>query len=345
MSINGMMMKFLNILFLGAILLVSCKPQDASVTKIQKPIVISTWDSGVEVNDAAWKVLAQNGRAIDAVEAGARYIENTRNCCVGTQGNPDRDGHVTLDACIMDDRYNCGSVAFVESVKYPSSLARLVMDSTPHVFLVGEGAKLFARQMHQEMTNTELSPEAQKEYNKWLEKSTYKPVPNIENSESKSSMESVPGKLQNGEFNHDTMGVLALDDEGNLSGVCTTSGMAFKMHGRVGDSPIIGAGLYVDNEVGAATSSGVGEEVIRISGSHTVVEYMRHGFTPEEACKKTVERIVNINPEKAKSLQVGFIAINKKGEIGGFSILPKFTYSVSIDSTKAQVYTAKSWFN
>ena len=138
----------------------------------------------------------------------------------------------------------------------------------------------------------------------------------------------MPAKLSNGSLNHDTMGMIAIDAAGNLSGGVTTSGLAFKIHGRVGDSAIIGAGLFVDNEVGAATSSGVGEEVIRTCGTHTVVELMRNGYSPELACKKTVERIIKNNPAKAKTLQVGFVAVNKKGEYGAYALQEGFVYAV-----------------
>ena len=143
--------------------------------------------------------------------------------------------------------------------------------------------------------------------------------------------------------NHDTIGMLAMDAAGNLSGACTTSGMAFKMRGRVGDSPIIGAGLYVDNEVGAATSTGVGEEVVRTCGSHTVIELMRQGLAPEAACKKAVERIVKRNGANAKNVQVGYIALNKKGIFGGYSVLPGFSYAVR-NNAGEKIYQAKSWF-
>jgi N4-(beta-N-acetylglucosaminyl)-L-asparaginase len=137
--------------------------------------------------------------------------------------------------------------------------------------------------------------------------------------------------------------MLAMDATGNLSGACTTSGMAFKMHGRVGDSPIIGAGLYVDNEVGAATATGVGEEVVRVCGAHTITELMRQGYSPEDACKKAVERVVKRNGDNAKNVQVGFIAVNKKGQFGGYSVVKGFNYAVRSNAGE-KVYVAKSWF-
>ncbi len=314
---------------------------------IKKPIVVSTWDSGLAVNAEAWKILKnQNGKAIDAVEKAANSIENTINCCVGLGGNPDRDGKVTLDACIMDEKANCGAVAFLQHIKNPISVARKVMELTPHVFLVGEGALKFALANGFKKEPEKLSSDAEKSYKNWLKTSEYKPTINIEQTQGKKTGHGpfAPNFLEDGSFNHDTMGTIALDFAGNLSGACTTSGMGFKMHGRLGDSPIIGAGLFVDNEIGAATSSGQGEEVIRIAGTHLVVEMMRMGKSPEEACKIAVERLIKINPVKAKDFQVGFIAINKAGEFGAYSINPGFSYSVTAQDDGGKVFKASSYF-
>ncbi|MEP7081102.1 MAG: N(4)-(beta-N-acetylglucosaminyl)-L-asparaginase [Ginsengibacter sp.] len=294
-----------------------------------KPIVVSTWDSGKPVNTEAWKTLSKNGRALDAVEAGARYIEDTINCCVGLGGYPDRDGIVTLDACIMDEHANCGSVGAIERIKHPISVARKIMETTPHIMLAGEGAQKFALENGFELASKDLSSDAKNEYNKWLLKSDYHPEINIENKKHNGPF--APNFFDDGSPNHDTMGLVALDAKGNMSGAVTTSGMAFKIHGRVGDSPIIGAGLFVDNEVGAATSSGVGEEVMRICGTHVVVEMMRQGFSPEMACRKAIERIIKRDPAKAKTLQVGFLALNKKGVYGAYSIQKGFVFSVKSD--------------
>lgn len=313
---------------------------------VNKPLVISTWDSGQIANGAAWPVLARGGKALDAVEQAGIAIENDINCCVGLGGNPDRDGYVTLDACIMDEKANCGSVAFLERIKHPVSVARKLMETTPHVFLAGIGAQQFAVQNGFELESPELSEGAKKSYENWLKKAEYKPIINIELQQNKGKGQGpfAPGKLEDGSFNHDTMGTLALDANGDVSGMCTTSGMGFKMRGRVGDSPIIGAGLFVDNEVGAATSSGQGEEVIRVCGTHLVVEFMRSGLSPEAACKKAIERIVKPNPERAKTFQVGFIAVNKQGEVGAFSIQKGFNYTVTEKDGKPRVYNAQSYF-
>lgn len=292
----------------------------------EKPIVISTWAPNVKANAEAWKILGAGGAAIDAVEAGVQVPEgDPTDMSVGYGGLPDRDGKVTLDACIMDHNGGCGSVAFMQGIKHPIKVARLVMEKTPHVMLAGEGALQFAIAQGFEYENL-LTPEAEKAWKNWLKTSNYDPMTTPKMLQ---DPDNTPGQINN----HDTIGMLALDAQGNLSGACTTSGMAYKLHGRVGDSPIIGAGLYVDNAVGAATSTGVGEEVIRICGSHTVVEMMRQGYTPEAACRKAVERSIQMKGrEAAKSVQVGFIAINKKGEYGGFAIQKGFSYAVQSNS-------------
>jgi len=306
------------------------------ITSPKRPIVISTWDFGVAANQAAWKVLKNKGRALDAVEEGVKVPElDLKNHTVGKGGYPDRDGFVTLDACIMDELGNCGSVAALENITHAISVARLIMEKTPHVMLVGKGAENFA--LENGFSKEELlTPEAKKAWEEWLKEKKYQPQMNIENQHFS------PNKLPGNQYNHDTIGMLALDEHGNLSGACTTSGMAFKMHGRVGDSPIIGAGLYVDNEIGAATSTGVGEEVIRTVGSFLVVELMRQGYSPEEACKQAVLRIVKKKPEKAKEIQVGFLALNKKGEYGAYALQQGFSYAVCNENSQDLLIKGKS---
>jgi len=304
-----------------------------------RPIVISTWDAGLEANKGAWDILSKGGRALDAVEAGVMITEASQNCCVGLGANPDRDGFVTLDACIMDEFFNCGSVAFLERIKHPISVARRVMEKTPHVMLVGIGAQQFAIAEGFPLEEQKLSPNAQRDYDKWLKTSEYKPIINIENKASHGP--SAPIEFESNEFNHDTIGMVAMDGKGNLSGSCTTSGMGFKMRGRIGDSPIIGAGLFVDNEVGACTATGQGEDVIRIAGSHTVVELMRQGLSPEAACKKAIERIVRARKDKAKDIQVAFLALNKKGVTGAFAIHKGFSYALKTEGVE-KLIPAKS---
>lgn len=274
------------------------------------PIVLSTWIHGLEANKAAWDVLSKGGRAIDAVEKGVMVTESDiNNRSVGIGGRPDRDGHVTLDACIMDHEGRAGSVAFLEGIKHPISVARAVMDKTQHVMLVGSGAKKFALDYGFETINTPI-PEVKRDWKKWkLENKDLFKKPEINHE------------------NHDTIGLIALDQEGNLSGACTTSGWAYKMHGRVGDSPIIGAGLFVDNEIGACTATGLGEAIIRIAGSHTVVELMRHGYSPLEACKEAVQRIIKKNKDLT-NLQCCFLALDKSGNIGAYSVYSGFNYAL-----------------
>jgi N4-(beta-N-acetylglucosaminyl)-L-asparaginase len=289
-----------------------------------KPIVLSTWDFGLQANVEAWKILSSGGRSLDAVETGAKVPEaDPSETSVGYGGLPDRDGHVTLDACIMDENGNCGSVAFLEHIVHPISVARAVMEKTPHVMLVGDGALKFALANGFKKKKL-LTNHAEKTWKAWAKKAEYKPVINIEN--------------------HDTIGIIALDSNGNLSGACTTSGMAFKMHGRVGDSPIIGAGLYVDNEIGAATATGLGEEVIRIVGCHLVVELMRQGRSPQQACEEAINRIWNKNPAKAKDIQVGFLALNKSGEHGSYCLQKGFTFAKH-DSSGNKLFNSKSHFS
>lgn len=331
---------FLKLSTLAAPLL-SVKNVFANSDEQTKPVVVATWDNGRQVNGEAWKILSAGGRALDAVEAGARYVEDTLDCCIGLGGYPDRDGIVTLDACIMDEKANCGSVAAIEQIKHPVSVARKIMETTPHVMLAGAGAQQFAVENGFPLEKKELSEPAQKAYREWLKKSEYKPEINIENK--KDNRAAAPPFFDDGSFNHDTMGLVAMDAAGDLSGAVTTSGMAFKIHGRVGDSPVIGAGLFVDNEVGAATSSGVGEEVMRICGTHLVVEYMRRGLSPEAACRKAVERIINRDIKKARTLQVGFLALNKKGQYGAYAIQKGFVFAIK-SNKEEQVFPAKYFF-
>lgn len=276
--------------------------------EVNKPIVVSTWNN-TRANEVAWKILLAGGKALDAVEQGGRVPEaNPKDTSVGYGGLPDRDGKVTLDACIMDGNGNCGSVAFVQKFMHPVSIARAVMEKTPHVMLVGKGAEQFALANGFKKENL-LTKESEQAYKEWLKKSKYEPFHD-------------PGQ-------HDTIGLLALDGSGNLSGACTTSGMAYKLHGRVGDSPIIGAGLFVDNEVGAATASGEGEEMIRIAGSHTIVELMRQGRTPQEACEEAIRRVIKKHGEHAKERHVHFLALGKNGEVGAYSTTNVFSYTVT----------------
>lgn len=281
-----------------------------------RPVVLSTWRHGLDANAAAWKILSTGGAALDAVEAGVRVSEaDPKVTSVGYGGLPDREGNVTLDACIMDERGRCGSVAYLQQIKHPISVARRVMEKTPHVMLVGDGAQKFALAEGFPKENL-LTEESKREWEKWkAEHPEFKPKINVEN--------------------HDTIGLVAIDSRGNLSGACTTSGLAYKMPGRVGDSPIIGAGLYVDNDIGAATATGMGEAVIRAVGSFLVVELMRQGHSPADACRLATERVI-AKSANWRELQVGFIALDKRGRVGGYCIQPGFDYAVytSADGNK-----------
>lgn len=306
--------KFLRNSTLGATAVVStgpmlsCKnetaPAEAPQLTPPGPVAICTWDFG-NATSRAWSVLQSGGSALDAVEAGVMVEEaDPNNQTVGIGGRPDRDGVVSLDACIMDSRGNCGSVMGLEGYVHAVSVARKVMEQTPHVILVGEGASRFAASQGFEKEDL-LTEASRQEWLQWKKTSRYEPVINIEN--------------------HDTIGMLVMDGNGALAGACTTSGMAYKMKGRVGDSPVIGAGLYVDPEVGAATATGLGEEVVRTVGSFLIVELMRQGLTPQQACEEGVRRIL-ARKEGDPDFQVGFIALNTRGESGAYCIHPGFSY-------------------
>lgn len=273
------------------------------------PLVLSTWNFGLAANAVAMDLLQRGASALDAVEAGVHVPEaDPEITSVGRGGFPDGEGDVTLDACIMDHRGRCGAVACLEHTLHPISVARAVMERTPHVMLVGDKARNFARQQGFPKANlyTKATRQAYREWKagdpKWKAFST-----DISN--------------------HDTIGMLAIDQNGNLAGACTTSGWAFKIPGRVGDSPIIGAGLYVDNEVGAATATGTGEEVIRTCGAFLIVELMRNGMSPEEACREAIRRIRKFNPDKP-DLLVGFLAVHKSGQTGAWCTREGFEYAL-----------------
>ena len=286
------------------------------------PRIISTWNHGFEANKVAWNNLSSGRGGLTAVEYGVRVSEDDPNeMSVGLGGLPDRTGKVTLDACIMDNNNDCGSVSFLENIKNPISVARLVMEKTPHIMLSGKGAYDFAIEQGFKSQNL-LTKKAEEAWQKWKKSSDYKPVINIEN--------------------HDTISMLLIDDNQDLFGACTTSGAAWKLHGRVGDSPIIGAGLFLDNDVGAAAATGLGEAVIRTAGSAMVVEVMRQGATPLEACKEIVNRISKIHENRPEweYLQVGFIAINKNGEHAGYSLKKGFNYALH-DSVDQKMIDAK----
>lgn len=306
-------------LAIGAGSLLSSCASSPIINEGKRPIIISTWNNQ-QANEAAWNTLSGGGTILDAVEQGARVPEaDPKDQSVGYGGRPDREGNVTLDACIMDHEGNCGAVTYLQTIKHPISVARKVMEETPHVMLSGDGALQFALDQGFESENL-LTEASEKEYNEWLETSEYKPKVNIEL--------------------HDTIGIIGVDSNGHISGACTTSGLAYKMAGRVGDSPIIGAGLYVDNEIGSAVATGMGELVMRSVGSFLVVELMRQGRSPMEACKEAIMRI--INRQDTSEVQVGYVALNKAGQYGAYSIKPGFVYAVT-DDQGTKVFDAESY--
>lgn len=279
------------------------------------PLVIATWDVK-KATAKAWEILQAGGNALDAVEQGCKVEEaNEKGQSVGKGGLPDRDGNVTLDACIMDKHGNCGAVVYLQNVVHAVSVARKVMEDTPHVMLAGKGAEQFAYELGFPKENL-LTDASKKAWEEWKVTSQYKPIINIEN--------------------HDTIGMLAIDKNGDISGACTTSGLAYKMAGRVGDSPIIGSGLFVDNEIGACVATGLGEEVVKTVGSFLVVELMRQGKTPQEACEEAVGRIVNKPNSNYKNFQVGYIAVNKQGVTGSYSIHQWFSMTKFQDGKNEQ---------
>lgn len=321
--------------FLGLGLAAAANGRAAKVRKgratASPAVIVSTWDFGAAANDAAFARFKKGGSLLDMVEEGARVPEaDPTNHSVGYGGYPDRDGHVTLDAIIMDDAGQVGAVAALEDVVHAVSVARRVMEKTPHTMLVGDGARSFAIDQGFEAKNL-LTPESEAAWKEWMKTSRYQPVINIENQ-------------RGTKYNHDTIGILARSHDGRLAGACTTSGMAFKMRGRVGDSPQAGCGLFVERGVGAATSSGVGEEVIRTAGSARVVSSMRAGLSPTAACREAVMHIARLRGDAVKGEQVAFLALAADGSVGAFALQPGFTYAVTDPTGRTVVQPSGSLF-
>jgi len=281
--------------------------------------LLSTWRNGIEANEEGWRQMGKGGTALDAVVEGTALIESDpTGASVGIGGRPDRTGRVTLDACVMSSNGDAGGVCFLEDIEHPVRVARAVMEDTPHVLLAGEGARDFALAKGFETRNL-LTEDSRKAWENWRKSAEYKPIINIEN--------------------HDTIGMIAQDLDGNLAGACTTSGLAFKLRGRVGDSPIIGAGLFVDNEVGACTATGLGEAVMKTLGSFLVVELMRQGASPAEACHEATRRIADRMP--VADLQVGYLAMDNRGRAGAHAIHSGFNYARTIEG-ETELIDAKS---
>ncbi len=280
----------------------------------EKPLIVSTWPFGKPANDAALAVLVRGGSILDAVEQGIWVPESdAANHSVGLAGKPNAAGAVQLDACIMSGPgHRGGSVAALEGIRHPISAARRVMEKTPHVMLVGEGARLFALQEGLEA----IEVDSRQRYEQWQRQKI-------------GERPDASGKKKD---NHDTIALLVLGADGNLAGGCSTSGLAGKLPGRVGDSPILGSGLYVDNEVGAAGATGVGENVMRYCGSFLVVEYMRQGLHPQAACEQTIQRIAKQDP-KGLDLSINFVALDKQGRFGAAGTNKEFQFAATTSSS------------
>ena len=301
---------------------------------------LSTWKHGVEPNRISFTAMNEGLSALDAVELGARYCEADVTCMsVGRGGIPDELGIVTLDASIMDHDGNCGSVSFVKKYPHPISIARKVMEKTPHIMLAGEGAEKFAES--EGFFSEDLLTDASKKlYEKWQElpEKLHVRLRRSDEDENEYIFEySEDGKineLSRAELpmeSHDTIGLLARDKHGNIAGACTTSGLAFKMHGRVGDSPIIGAGLYVDGKVGAAVATGNGELAMRACSSFHIVEMMRQGIEPEAALRIAIERITN-DKHLTDDMQIGFLVLRSDGVWKAGSLRDGFQFARATDT-------------
>lgn len=278
-----------------------------------QPVAIATWEFGARAVEVAGGVLREGGGALDAAERGINAVEvDPTVTSVGLGGRPNADGIVELDAAIMDGRTcRAGSVACLQGIARPISVAREVMQQTPHVMLAGSGALEFALSRgfaRQEL----LTPESRRMWQ---------------------------GRSGGGQAGHDTVGLVALDAHGNLAAGCSTSGLPYKLPGRIGDSPIIGAGLYADNETGGASATGIGEEIMKVCASFLVVEFMRHGHTPADACRKVLERIATRTSGSTDPI-IGLIALSKSGDFGSAAINTRFPFAVwtpkGVDASEAE---------
>jgi N4-(beta-N-acetylglucosaminyl)-L-asparaginase len=273
------------------------------------PLVVSTWAFGKPSNEAALRTLNQGGSILDAVEQGLRLAEaESTDHSVGLGGRPNAAGVVQLDAAIMTGvGHRAGAVAALEGIRHPISAARKVMEKSQHVMLVGEGARAFALAEGLESVNVESRPNESRK------------------AEPKKEAALLPVKFKEG---HDTLTLLVLGESRDMAAGCSTSGLAGKLPGRVGDAPIIGSGLYVDNEVGAAGATGLGENIMRYCASFMVVENMRRGMSPEEACLETIRRILRFEP-KGEALKINLVAINKEGQFGAAGTPSPFPFAVT----------------
>ncbi len=291
----------------------SSKPSTMPVTRsaAPKPLIVSTWPFGRAANDKAFATLQAGGNLLDAIVDGISVTEHDlANHSVGIAGTPNAEGVVSLDACIMDGpTHKCGSVAGVEGILPVIKLARAVMEKTRHVLLVGDGARKFA--LANGFENTPMPvPEELERWKAWKAK------------------QAAAGPGSAPPLSHDTIAMVMLGANGDLAGGCSTSGLAYKLPGRVGDSPIIGSGLYVDNDIGAAGATGIGENIMRFCGSFQVVEFMRQGAHPRDACAEVIHRIQKKHPAGV-DLAINFLAIDKKGRFGGAGTSDGFVFAVT----------------
>jgi N4-(beta-N-acetylglucosaminyl)-L-asparaginase len=307
---------------------------------------LSTWKHGFEPNRVTFEALAEGKSALDAVELGARYCEADITCMsVGRGGIPDAIGQVTLDASIMDHEGNCGAVTFVRDFPHPISIARRVMERTPHIMLSGEGAERFAEQegfIREDL----LTEPARQLYNKWktLPGGMHVRLRRAKEGEheyvfvtEENGVEREVDRAKLSNESHDTIGILARDNKGRLAGACTTSGLAFKMHGRVGDSPIIGAGLYIDGNVGAAVATGTGELVMRAVSAFHIIEQLRQGVEPDKALEAAIQRILQ-DKHLTKDMQVGLLVLRADGLWSARSTREGFQFAVAADTQLNTLY-------
>ena len=280
-------------------------------------IVVSTWRFGLASNQPAWEILKSGGSALDAVVRGVEVAERDPAVkSVGFGGYPNAEGEVEVDAAVVDGRtLGYGAVAGLRKIATPTAVARRVMEKTDHVLLVGNGALKFARTQGFEECNM-LTEHGREAWEKWKRERTGPPADV-----------------------HDTIGMIALDQNGNLAAACTTSGAAFKLPGRVGDSPLIGSGLYADNDAGAAVATGRGEEIARTCGSFAVVEHMRQGKSPQEACEAVVQQLIARVPS-ARPFQMAYIAIDKYGNWGAAAARSGFLSAVT-NNAENQLYKSR----
>lgn len=281
--------------------------------QLTPPVFVSTWSFGQPVNDAAVATFLRTGQLLDAIEQGIWVAEaDPQNATVGLGGLPNRAGVVQLDACIMwGPTHRAGSVAALEQILHPISVARRIMERTPHVMLVGRDAQQFALEQGFELTEL-LTEQRRRQWQEWCAEQA--------------------ARSAAGPPSHDTITLLGLGPTGELAGGCSTSGRAYKLPGRVGDSPIIGSGLYVDSDVGAAGATGWGENLMRHCAAMQVVQRMREGLDPMQACRETVARIL-AKDRPTENPSVNVLALDRHGRWGAAGTDPDYCCAVASPQT------------